>query len=119
MLVRRARRRVVRAPTAAKARTMDSQRPERAGRFSDISSRARNGDPSSSRTVACVRVPVRALELVARGPGRLVDGVDEVSVTAEAIGLSDSPIVRSDLDRLLEVLEGEGHGVTEAVIGLG
>src|SRR5262249_7367461 len=119
MLVRRARRRMVRAPTAAKARLMGSQRRERAGRFSDIPSPFRNRAPSTSRSVACSRVTVRALELVAQGPGSLVDGVDEVSVTAEAIGLSDSPIVRSDLDRLLEVLEGEGHGVTEAVIGLG
>src|SRR5499427_9319606 len=119
MLVRRARRRMVRAPTAAKARPMGSQRRERAGRFTDILSPSRNRASSTSRSVACSRVTVRALELVAQGPGGLVDGVDEVSVTAEAIGLSDSPVVRSDLYRLLEVLEGEGHGVTEAVIGLG
>src|SRR5215475_12942733 len=119
MLVRSASSRMVRAPTAAKARTMGSQRRERAGRFSDIASPLRNGAPSTSRSVACSRVAVRALELVTVGPWGLVDGVDEVSMTAEAIGLGDSPIVRSDLDRLLEVLEGEGHGVAEAVIGLG
>src|SRR5215831_19532884 len=119
MLVRRASSRMVRAPTAAKARTMGSHRRERAGRFSDIPFSFRNGAPSTSPSVACSRVAVRALELVTQRPWTPVDGVDEGSVTAEAIGLGDRPIVRSDLDRLLEVLEGEGHGVTEAVIGFG
>src|SRR5262245_59414438 len=119
MLVRSARSRMVRAPTAAKARAMGSQRRQRAGRFSDIPSPFRDGAPSTSRSMSCSRVAVGALELVAQRPWGPVDGVDEVSVAAKAIGLRDSPIGRSDLDRLLEVLEGEGHGVTEAVISLG
>src|SRR5262249_38921851 len=111
MLVRRASSRMVRAPTAAKARTMGSHRRARAGRFSDIPFAFRNGAPSTSRCVACSRVAVRALELVMQRPWAPVDGVDEVSVAAEAVGLGDPPVVRSDLDRFLEVLEGEGHGV--------
>ena len=53
------------------------------------------------------------------GPRCRVDGLNEVAVTAQAIRPDDSAILRRDLDRLLEVLQGEGDGVPEAVVRLG
>ena len=64
-------------------------------------------------------VTVHAVELARHRSGRRVDGLDEVAVAAQAVFLRERAIARGDLDRLLEVLQREGHGVPETVVRLG
>jgi len=45
--------------------------------------------------------------------------MDQGLVTPHAVLPGDPPVPGGDLDRFLEVLEGEGDRVTEAVLGLG
>jgi len=61
---------------------------------------------------------VHAIQLVPDRAGARVHSRDEAFVTANAVTLYDSTIARGDLDRLLEVLEGERHRVPEAVVRL-
>src|SRR5215831_12653416 len=61
---------------------------------------------------------VKAVEPSVRPPRRVGHGIDEGVVAPHAIHANDVAVVRGDLDRLLEVLQGERGGVAEAVVGL-
>src|SRR5262245_14111355 len=74
---------------------------------------------STSGAVPGGGVAVKTIEAPVRPPGRIGHGVDQSLVTAHAVHADDVAVVRGDLDRLLEVLQGEGRGVAEAVVGLG
>src|SRR5262245_47891236 len=75
--------------------------------------------PSAAGAVPSGGVAVKTIEAPVRPPGRIGHGIDEGLVTAHAVHANDVAVVRGDLDRLLEVLQGEGSGVAEAVVGLG
>jgi hypothetical protein len=62
---------------------------------------------------------VEALELGTLGSGTPEYGMDEVGMTSHTVGLDESSITWGDLDRLLEVLQGEGGRVAKAVVRLG
>src|SRR5215831_4666120 len=75
--------------------------------------------PSAAGSVPGGGVAVKTIEAPVRPARRVGHGIDEALVTAHAVHAHDVAVVRGDLDRLLEVLQGEGGGVTEAVVGLG
>src|SRR5262249_47350068 len=88
---------------------------------SNGSSQARH--PPTLRSLAASAVPgggmaVKTVEPSVRSPGRVDHGVDEGFVASHAVHANDVAVMRRDLDRLLEVLQGEGGGVAEAVVGL-
>jgi len=77
---------------------------------------ARSPSPAGG-AVTGLTVTMQTVELTTdRAAGH---GVDEVRVAARAVVANDAPVARRDLDRLLEVLERERRGMTEAVIRLG
>src|SRR5206468_1295810 len=74
--------------------------------------------PSAAGAVPGGGVAVETIEAPVRPPGRIDHGVDECLVAAYAVLADDVAVARRDLDRLLEVLQGEGGGVAKAVVGL-
>src|SRR5262245_3889665 len=112
MLVRRAARRTVTPPTPTKAARTYSQFVRFIGTTS-FPSRLRR---SSARAVARARMTVHAVQLPPKGAGTRVHGLDEGGMAAHAVLAHDHAIAPRDLDRLLEVLKGERHGVPESVV---
>src|SRR5690348_7621564 len=67
-----------------------------------------------------IAMAVNALNRIARRGARSADQfVQEIAVTADAIGLDDVLVVRRDLDRLVEILQSEGLAVPPTLICLG
>jgi hypothetical protein len=64
-------------------------------------------------------VTVQAVDLPPRWGRRRQHAVDEGGVTAHAVFLHQTPVPGRDLDRLLEVLQGEGRRVPEPVLRFG
>src|SRR5215813_7933097 len=75
--------------------------------------------PSAAGAVPGGGVAVKTIEAPVRPARRVGHGIDEALVTAHAVHANDVAVVRSDLDRLLEVLQSEGSGVAKAVVCLG
>src|SRR5262245_42815254 len=119
MLVSRARSRTTRAAAPAKATTTPSQPHRRRRELRFIAMAPSLLSRSSARPVAGAGVAVQAVERPVPRTGALGDRVDESLVAPHAVPLDDRPVGGGDLDRLLEVLEREGRGVPEAVVGLG
>ena len=74
---------------------------------------------SGPATVTDVNVAVEAAHGIFCGGGACDDGMDEVPVTNETIGLKDVGVVLLDHDGLVKVLEGEALGVVPAIVGFG
>src|SRR5262245_5767817 len=77
------------------------------------------GRTSAAGAVAGVSMTVQAVELAIAAGLAAVNGLDQVRVTAPAVVHHDPPVAGRDLDRLLEVLQGERGRVAEALVGLG
>src|SRR5262245_2312104 len=122
MLVSSASRSTVMPAMAAKPRRIrPTPGPRRRGRLStgSVMSMAPRRAPSARPEMPRPGVAMHAAELLAGRSRAQEHGVDERVVAAPAVGLHDQPVLRRDLDRLLEVLERERHRVAEAMLGLG
>jgi hypothetical protein len=74
---------------------------------------------SATGSVSGAGVAMQTIEPPPRAAGPRGHRLDERFVAPEAVRAHNIPVPRGDLDRLLEVLEGEGHRVPDPVVGLG